>query len=337
MNKIYWDDFDYLVEETTLNSIENDIKANDDDSFSTQNQIVQIQTQITSMLNIISDQQVLIKALTNTLTSLRATLNNVLTHYRGMAMVTFMDDDCSQALLTGAYPIYEAKEIKASLACPIDLVDVDGYLSLAKILELKTEGYDPLNHIKGDYALSPTNTPALVSRCKQFIQDSCIVTPGTITEDIIVYPFGNIDPNPTQVANIAGEYIKYALDVGGTTNLYNNFDDLEIARLYLCQATGMGTFMEDEIKKGTGYVNKWVDHYNSTGKWIGGDMEWVYDDSNPKGWTVIFNHSWMLDADKYGDKIFVPQKLSEVIDFVKTLNCKIVTITQGLLIKYGIE
>lgn len=336
MTKIYWEDNDYIIEETSLNTIENDVATNDAISLNQQAQLAQIQTQITQMMNTIATQQTLINSLTSELSIIKNALNKVLTKYQGKALVTFMDDDCSTALLSGAYPIYEAKGIKASLACPVDLIDVDGYLSLSQVIGLKNVGYDPLNHIRGAWALSPTNTPALVSRCKQFIQDMGIVTPGTITEDVIVYPFGNIDPQAGEVADLAGNYIKYALDVGGVCNYYKSLNNLELYRLYLCQSTGMGTWMEDTIKEGVGYADIWVDHYDSTGKWTGGDMEWVYSDSNPKGWTIIFNHSWMLDGAKYGDEIFVPQKLSDVIDYVKTLNCKIVTVTQALLIQYGI-
>ncbi|WP_244832948.1 hypothetical protein [Clostridium sp. BJN0001] len=333
---IDWQNCDNIVEQTNLNKLERYNKKHSNFNEEEKN-IIEIMFQnIENLILIQQEQKVIIQGILQTLQKLKEQLNNIFSSYKNKTLFTFMDDDAPEEFLTTVYPIYEKYGIKASLSIPVDMIDLKGSMTTEQLQELNSEGYDLLNHIKGGYTLSPENSPGLITRCKQYMIDKKLLIPGTITEQILVYPNANTDPNPSKVEEVCSKFVSYALNVGEGNMQLSSLKKLNISRMYLCKSTGIGTWQEDEVMNSLGYKKVWKDYFDSEGNWTGGEMVWEYEENKEKGWCILFQHCWMKDEVKYGDNIFVPDKLDEFINYVKSKKIKIVTVTQALLIYFGI-
>lgn len=333
---IDWENFDNIVEETNLNKLERYNKKHCNIYEEQQGSIQVMLANIESLMLIQQEQKLTIQNLSQILQQLKEQLNNIFSSYKSKTLFTFMDDDAPKEFLESVYPIYEKYGIKASLSVPIDMIDLKGTMTTEQLEKLNSEGYDLLNHIKGGYTLSPENSPGLITRCKQHMIDKKLLTLGTITEKILVYPNANTDPNPEKVEEVCSNFIDYALNVGGGNMQLSSLKKLDISRMYLCKSTGLGTWQEDEVMNSLGYEKVWKDYFDDEGNWIRGEMVWEYDENKEKGWCILFQHCWMIDESKYGDNIFIPSKLDEFIKYIKGKNIKIVTVTQALLIYFGI-
>lgn len=346
LEKTDWRDFDTIVLAELINKIETHI-------YTARRTVDKLNTKLTAMGNDNTQIQTQIETLQTTITTLQAQIDpifkcveRIFASYKGKALISLMDDDISQDFITQSYDLYEQNNLKCTLSAPIDLVDITSYMTLPKLLELKGKGYEIMNHIKGGYTLSPTNSAALITRCKQFGINYGLFSASSINAQALVYPNANIDPDPEAVRQECAKFVTYGLDVGGTTMRPANIEKLKMSRLYLCKATGVGTWFDDILMDSMGFYKKWVDVFDETGKWLYGHMVVTYDASIIKGWNIMFTHSWMRDEAKYGDNIFVKEKLASMMSYIKaghqdddkttTQYLKHVTVPQGLMIWFGV-
>lgn len=326
MNYIQFWDVDNIVSADLLNTVEGDIKNGVDTAEDMNWTLQQLLAKMDSLAATIQQQQATISQLQQQMDGFKSNLNDALATFKGRQLVSFMDDDISEELLTHAKVAWDSAGIHGSLSAPFDSMDSDGSLTYSQLQALKTAGHAIMNHSRATPTFTPLNTDALMSRFKAYFDQIGLIRLGTIMSDIVVYQNGNIDPHPDVVKQLVGKYMKYALNVTGSINYPSTIDALDIHRMYLCVVTGPGTWMEDELWRGAGYTAV----YDGDG-----NRSWVQDPQAEKGWAVLFTHSWMLSEDN-GDLQFSQEKLEGTIALCKQLGYRFVTVPQALMILLGL-
>ncbi len=175
--------------------------------------------------------------------------------------ITLMDDDARAEFMTVIKPILDEYGFKMSLAINSGLIGKTGYMTWDNIAQLKSEGYEILNHSEGQYG---TVADITLEQLKSYheIEKTAFVAHGLDTYDYFVYS-GSMPWQNTDVKNKISEVYKCCFAISDAPKNLIPFDNYAIRRYSIPLA---GTIAE-------------IDDYFSTG-----------------GYCVLFGHSYAYDS-----------------------------------------
>ncbi|MDU4659685.1 MAG: polysaccharide deacetylase family protein [Clostridium butyricum] len=145
-------------------------------------------------------------------------------NYTG-AVITFVDDDGSNAFLTNLKPTFDSYGCKCSLGIIPSFAGTTGYMTKEILSQLQDEGYEIISH-SNTHASDVFNASAIdlttvsdVDIEKEY-KDSqdWLITNGFNGFDVFVYPWGNFGTQAIRYKQLARKYYKYAVNAVGSYN-----------------------------------------------------------------------------------------------------------------------
>lgn len=213
-------------------------------------------------------------------------------------LVTFVDDDGKSSTYDILYQIFAAKEEHFVSAVSADKIGTTGYMSKAQILEIKAAGNEIASHGKqhGSLVVLPEEIKSSYDSLN---------AEGFEVENL-VYPGGYFDDD------VIRESKKY-YDCATAVNLGINLSPIRTFALYRIpigkanNTTIYGTLLDGSLNSYKAMVD--------------------YAVAN-NGWLISMTHSFYSEFDATQQ-----QHMSDLIDYIKSLNVSIVTLKEGMAIK----
>ncbi|AZU61064.1 polysaccharide deacetylase family protein [Neobacillus mesonae] len=206
-------------------------------------------------------------------------------------LVTFIDDDGYSEVMTRLKPLFDRKGIKGTLAIVSDWVGKAGNLSQSEILQLQNEGWEIASHEKTHIAMGSITDEAIINR--EIVQSKEELLGMGFNVKNIVYPFG-------QTSAKLLEYVKKVYRSGTITNIPANDSTV---------TTPLDTYLVRRVD----FSASTLAHYKS-----------VVDKAvSESSWVIFMTHIKVQTLEH-------DQILSDLIDYIKSLNVEIVTFDKGL-------
>ncbi len=140
-------------------------------------------------------------------------------------LLSFVDDDATEKLITDYYPILESRDIKGSVAAIMGTQNSRGFATKEQLLELQKQGWDILNHSCDVSSLAVKDAEEKLKFAKKIAVDSDFEA----AKNILVYPNGYTNK---EIQTIVAHYFDYALGVEPFSNTLP-LDRLEIDRFFV--------------------------------------------------------------------------------------------------------
>lgn len=238
------------------------------------------------------------------------------------AIITFIDDDGQEEVMTKLFPIFKKRGIKASCAIITSLIDVrenffeggeERFLTTDNLRELYDNGWEMLGH--GSYY--PSNlkdfindddlSEALDGKCKKFLEKKGFKVNG------FVYPQHAINEN---IYKKVTEYYDFAFGADGLIN-DKTTDKYKMNRIAIgCYTDANPEVLGNNEKRTLEYFKRCVDHCKENNNWL------------------VF----MLHCGDIMDRPFSPTNeeaiesiLPDLLDYIIEKDIKIVNPTQGYM------
>lgn len=211
-------------------------------------------------------------------------------------LVSFIDDDGKAELYTVLSPLYKSLNIPFASAIIPDRVGTTGYMTLAQLKELAADTYnfETMNHTFSHQNLTGLTAPEIhdqVQKAKRWLRDNGFL------DDGFALPYGG---DNALVRKIVAQYYNSCYDFGNDSKLFLTFDNIQNALIKRTDFGISATRLADH--------KAIIDNISANG-----------------GWVVITTHVLNVgywDSNSAAD-------LTELINYIKSKNCKIVTPRDG--------
>jgi peptidoglycan/xylan/chitin deacetylase (PgdA/CDA1 family) len=228
--------------------------------------------------------------------------NNPGTFNKGMVSLTF--DDGWQTNYDTAIPILNAAGFKSTQYIITNYIGdtADGYMTLEEIKTIYQQGHDIAAHTRNHLSLTDPTTD---------LQDEINGSRTDLLANFspvnsIAYPFGRYNATVESVAQSSGFMGGRTVDLGfndKSTNPYAlNVQIVE--RGGVCGADNAPATTLDQVKN-------WIDTASATNTWL----------------ILVFHQTDNDNSNCYGD---TPQTLQSIVNYLKTSNVDVVTVSEGL-------
>ena len=214
-------------------------------------------------------------------------------------LVSFIDDDGKTEVYTVLSPLYKSLNVPFASAIVPDRVGTTGYMTLAQLKELAADTYnfETMNHTFSHQNLGNSTAPEIhdqVQKAKRWLRDNGFL------DDGFVLPYG---ADNALVRKIVAQYYNSCYDFSNDSKLFLTFDNIQNALIKRTDFGLSATRLADH--------KAIIDNISASG-----------------GWVVITTHvlnSGYWDANSAAD-------LTELINYIRSKNCKIVTPRDGFQI-----
>lgn len=220
--------------------------------------------------------------------------------YANKPLVTFVDDDGAEGVLTRLKPIFVAKKVPMVTA----LIGSSGLPTTeAETVELrrliKEEGWEVAWHTHLHENLGTYTEAKLHEDFKKGLEFSKV---NGFEIENLVYPYGSTSDLCKRVSS---QYFKSA--VGVTNNVFNDLNTGYIRDSYEIVRAGFASYATDDRTTYLDYKQK-VDEAISTNSWL-----------------VFMTHIWHEDHNETQQRY-----LEDIIDYIKSQGVEIVTLKEGI-------
>jgi peptidoglycan/xylan/chitin deacetylase (PgdA/CDA1 family) len=220
---------------------------------------------------------------------------------KGMVSLSF--DDGWQSIYDNAIPILNAAGFKSSQSIISNYIGTGGYMDQSEIDTLYATGHDIISHTKDHSDLTTLSTPDLQSEIYGS-RDYLIKNVGKPV-DSLAYPYDSYN-------SLIGQALLGAGYLSGRT-VDGGFNDKSTDRFALGgQAVERGGTCDGGQPATTlAQVQSWIDTAAANNTWL----------------ILVLHQIDNIDANCYG---YTPEMLQSVVDYLKTSDVDVVTISEGL-------
>ena len=149
------------------------------------------------------------------------------TQIKRKAYWTIIDDDAKADFFTKLKPVFDAHNLKASVAINANYIGAAGYMTWAQIEQLHAEGYEILNH--GWEGVSPEKLTLEQLQANYALEKANFIEHGLDTYDYYVY--SGVQPvGDATLKNKLSQVYKCSFANTGSKDNYIPFDAYEIRR-----------------------------------------------------------------------------------------------------------
>ncbi len=222
---------------------------------------------------------------------------------KGMVSLTF--DDGWDSIYTNGIPIVNAAGFKSTQYIITNEIgqSADGYMTLAEINTMKSQGHDIEAHTRNHPDLTTLSAAQLQSEVAGSRQD--LIGLGFSPVDNLAYPYGSYNSTVIAAVQAAGLSGARTVDFGFNDKSTNPFQlwGASVERGGSCDGGAPVTTLSQ--------VQSWIDSAAQSKTWV----------------ILVFHQIDNVNSNCYG---ISPSFLQSIITYLKTANVDVVTMTQGL-------
>ena len=221
-------------------------------------------------------------------------------------MVSFTDDDCNEEVYTILKPLLDSKGIKATFAIPTGVIGREGFMNESQVKELYNDGHDFMWH--GHNLINFTQVSQEQLKKEYDASMRKLSEWGFKPFTAVAYPQGSTN---SFIRSFASEFFKCGIDVWrGWVNKVP-YPQYMMSRIHFGEPNNQG--MKEHLD--SPYDTNTLEFY-----------KYCVDKAIEDGqWLIFMTHAWYESFDETQR-----QYLLDIIDYIKSKNIEIVTISEGI-------